>query len=155
MSGSCWLILDNCEQIAGDVAEFVTALLERCFDLRVVATSRSTLGAPGEHVIDLAPLPLGAAEQLFLERAAAVVPGWTPDAEERAVLVRVCEGLDRLPLALELAAAQCRALSLAQVGEQLGDRFGPAQQWAARQLPARQHGGGRGLVVRHLVGGGA
>jgi predicted ATPase/DNA-binding winged helix-turn-helix (wHTH) protein len=117
------VVLDNCEQIAGEVAEFVTALLERCFDLRVLATSRSTLGAPGEHVIDLAPLPLTAAEQLFLERAAAVVPGWTPDEDERAVLVRVCEGLDRLPLALELAAAQCRALSLAQVGEQLGDRF--------------------------------
>jgi predicted ATPase/DNA-binding winged helix-turn-helix (wHTH) protein len=121
---SLLLILDNCEQITGDVADFVAELLTRCFDVRVLATSRQRLGGPAEWVLELAPLASNAAEQLFLERAAAVVPGWSPDAGERKLLQRLCDRLDRLPLALELAAAQCRALSVAQLGEQLSDRFG-------------------------------
>lgn len=117
------LVLDNCEQIALDVARLVTVLLERCPGVRVLATSRQTLGVPGELVLELRALASADAEQLFVERATAVVPGWRPDAHERSALARVCRGLDDLPLAIELAAAQCRALSVDQLADQLGDRF--------------------------------
>lgn len=117
------LVLDNCEQIADDVAQLATTLLETCPGVRVLATSRQTLGAPGELVLDLRPLPSGQAEQLFLERASVLLPGWHPDASEREALARLCRGLDDLPLAIELAAAQCRALSVEQLADQLGDRF--------------------------------
>jgi predicted ATPase/DNA-binding winged helix-turn-helix (wHTH) protein len=117
------LVLDNCEQIADEAAGLVNALLERSPYLHVLATSRQTLGAQGELVVDLRPLSAPEAEELFIERAAAVVPGWTPDHQEHAVLARLCRGLDHLPLAIELAAAQCRALSVRQLAEQLGDRF--------------------------------
>ena len=62
-------------------------------------------------MLDLRPLPEREAERLFLERAAAVVPRWTPGADERAVLAQLCRDLDDLPLAIELAAAQCRSAS--------------------------------------------
>ena len=117
------VVLDNCEQIAEPVAGFVTTLLGRCPHLEVLATSRQTLGTPGEFVLDLRPLPDSEAVQLFLERASAAVPRWLPDAEEQAAVARVCRDLDDLPLAIELAAAQCRALSVHQLLDQLGDRF--------------------------------
>ncbi|WP_051640310.1 BTAD domain-containing putative transcriptional regulator [Cellulomonas sp. URHE0023] len=117
------LVLDNCEQIAAEVARLVTLVLERCPDVRVLATSRQTLGVPGERVLELRTLASADAERLFVERATAVVPGWRPDPHERATLARVCRGLDDLPLAIELAAAQCRALSVDQLADQLGDRF--------------------------------
>ena len=105
------LVLDNCEQIVADAAQFATTLLERCPRIQILATSRQTLATPGEYVLDLRPLPEREAEQLFLERAAAVVPRWTPGADERAVLAQLCRDLDDLPLAIELAAAQCRSAS--------------------------------------------
>lgn len=117
------LVLDNCEQVTDDVAVFATTVLERCPDVRVLLTSRQRRGAPGEYVVELAPLDPDAAERLFLERAAVAAPGWVPDAAEQEAVTRLCAGLDRLPLALELAATQCRALTVEQLTEQLDDRF--------------------------------
>ena len=107
-----------------EVAQFATTLLERCPRVQILATSRQVLGTPGEYVLDLRPLPDREAEQLFLERAERrhAAPD-AEDADERAVLAQLCRDLDDLPLAIELAAAQCRALSLQQLVEQLGDRF--------------------------------
>jgi predicted ATPase/DNA-binding transcriptional LysR family regulator len=108
------LVLDNLEQIA-DAATSITRLLAAAPGLRVLATSRVPLRVAGEHELRVEPLRLGDAVTLFEQRAQAVRPGFTADAS----LATVCERLDRLPLALELAAARVRTLPPARLAEGL------------------------------------
>ncbi|WP_214407957.1 BTAD domain-containing putative transcriptional regulator, partial [Pseudonocardia lacus] len=112
------VLLDNCEHLLAAVGGLLAALLARCPGLRVLATSRATLDLPGERVHEVPPLdPAGAAAQLFVDRARSMVPGWEPDAAERAAVTRVCAQLDGLPLAVELAAARMRVLSAGELAE--------------------------------------
>ncbi|WP_269855380.1 BTAD domain-containing putative transcriptional regulator [Streptomyces sp. RPT161] len=125
------LVLDNCEHLIEAVAPLVARLLADCPALRVLATTREALGITGEVLCSVPPLPLpppgadaqGArdypAVRLFLERAAAVRPDAVRDGDLAAVL-RVCEALDGLPLAIELAAARLRSLSSADIAARLG-----------------------------------
>ncbi|WP_410609948.1 BTAD domain-containing putative transcriptional regulator [Amycolatopsis sp. lyj-109] len=126
------LLLDNCEHLIDAVAHLVATLLPRCPGLRVLATSREPLAVDGEALVPLGPLPLPgpdddvrevASVRLFTERAAAVRPGFDVDETTRADIVRVVRGLDGLPLALELAAARLRTLSLPDLADGLADRF--------------------------------
>ncbi|GAA2348846.1 AfsR/SARP family transcriptional regulator [Dactylosporangium salmoneum] len=116
------LLLDNGEQLVAALAGVVRRLLAEVPGLRVLLTSRSPLSVAGERQYPVPPLPAGtAAVELFLDRAAAVAPGWTCGEAERAVVVALCERLDGLPLAVELAAAQLVALSPAQILDRLDD----------------------------------
>jgi len=129
------LLVDNCEHLVDAVAHLVAALLPRCPGLRVLATSRAPLAVDGEALVPLAPLALpgpddgveqarGAASvRLFTERAAAVRPGFDVDETTLPDIVRVVRGLDGMPLALELAAARLRTLSLPDLADGLADRF--------------------------------
>ncbi len=106
------LILDNLEQIAGAGAP-ITTLLERFPNLHLLVTSRTVLGIRGERRFPLQPLPcvakdgrVGSAVELFLERSKAVNPDLELTEGNEPVLVRLCQRLDGLPLALELAAAR-------------------------------------------------
>ncbi|HEX7304884.1 BTAD domain-containing putative transcriptional regulator [Lentzea sp.] len=125
------LLLDNCEHVVDAAAHLVSALLPRCPGLRVLATSRAPLAVDGEALVPLGPLPLPGEEddteapsvRLFAERAAAVRPGFALDATTRADVLRLVRGLDGLPLALELAAARLRTLSLPDLAAGLSDRF--------------------------------
>ncbi|WP_117668991.1 BTAD domain-containing putative transcriptional regulator [Micromonospora sp. MW-13] len=129
------LVLDNCEQISGPAAEFALHLLERRPDLTILATSREPLEVMGEALCRLGPLDLppahadpvrasgSAAVRLFLDRAAAVRPGFVLDATTTAPVVDIVRRLDGLPLALELAAARLRTMSADQVARRLDDRF--------------------------------
>ncbi|KAB8169890.1 AAA family ATPase [Streptomyces sp. 3MP-14] len=126
------LVLDNCEHLTEAVAETVGALLARCPDLRVLATSRAPLGVPGERLLPLAGLALPAspadaasspAVRLFVDRATAVRPGFTLDHHTAGPVVAICRALDGLPLALELAAARTLSLSVAEISDRLDDRF--------------------------------
>ncbi|MFD8480458.1 BTAD domain-containing putative transcriptional regulator [Kitasatospora sp. NPDC059673] len=117
------LVLDNCEHVLAPAAECATRLLSRCAGVRVLATSREPLGVSGELVWPVDPLPAAAAVELFVARASAALAGWTPSDAERVVAERICRELDGLPLAIELAAVQCRTLSLEQIEEALHDRF--------------------------------
>lgn len=129
------LILDNCEHVVDEAARLVHRLLSACPELRVLATSREALGITGESLWPLPPLPLPPegvrAEQaleypavrLFAERAAAVSPGFTVDADNVDLVLRICRDLDGLPLAIELAAARLRSLPPAEVAARLDDRF--------------------------------
>ncbi|GGM85382.1 BTAD domain-containing putative transcriptional regulator [Dactylosporangium sucinum] len=114
------LVLDNAEHLLPGVVAVVDALLSRCPRVRVLVTSREALDLPSECVVTVPPLPLPDAVVLLRHRAAAVS---RLTAADLAVAERVCADLDRLPLAIELAAAQCRALSLAEVADRLHDRF--------------------------------
>ncbi|MFF4624174.1 AfsR/SARP family transcriptional regulator [Nonomuraea jabiensis] len=129
------LLVDNCEHLIDAVAHLVAALLPRCSGLRVLATSREPLAVDGEALVPLGPLSLpgpddsveqarrAASVRLFTERAAAVRPGFDVDETTLPDIVRVVHGLDGLPLALELAAARLRTLSLPDLADGLSDRF--------------------------------
>ncbi|MFD6155809.1 LuxR C-terminal-related transcriptional regulator [Nocardia sp. NPDC060256] len=127
------LVLDNCEQLGDGVAALITGLLWRCPQLGVLATSRAPLGIGGEQVRRVPPLALADALTLFLARAHTGEP--TPEA--RTAARRVCDRLDRLPLALELAAGWAGTLSLAQLADSLHEPF-TVLDGGSRTAPFRQ-----------------
>jgi predicted ATPase/class 3 adenylate cyclase len=103
------LILDNVEQIAAAAAD-VAELVDRVPALVVLVTSRAVLRLRAEQQFPVRPLEERDAERLFQERAAAVRPGFDPDADERAAVREICRRLDGVPLAIELATARMRLL---------------------------------------------
>ncbi|MEU1223340.1 AfsR/SARP family transcriptional regulator [Streptomyces microflavus] len=117
------LVLDNCEHLVGEVARLVVDLLDRVPALRVVATSRSPLGVDGEHSLPLGPLAADDAVMLLTDRIRAGRPGWIEQDTNRQDLRRLADALDRLPLALELAAARVRTFGVQGLIENLDDRF--------------------------------
>jgi predicted ATPase/DNA-binding SARP family transcriptional activator len=114
------LVMDNCEHVVADVALLVHELLAACPKLRVLATSREALGITGETIHPVTRLSPEAARTLFADRATAVRPDFVMD---EPLVDRICAGLDGLPLAIELAAARLRSLSLADIDARLDDRF--------------------------------
>ncbi|GAA2558211.1 BTAD domain-containing putative transcriptional regulator [Winogradskya consettensis] len=141
------LLVDNCEHLIDAVAHLVAALLSRCPGVRVLATSREPLAIDGETLVPLGPLPLpepgdsverarqAASVRLFIERAAAVRPGFDVDREALTDVTTVVRGLDGMPLALELAAARLRTLSLPELAAGLSDRFGLLTTGSRAALP--------------------
>jgi predicted ATPase/DNA-binding SARP family transcriptional activator len=124
------LVLDNCEQAVGAVADVVDRLLSGTQAVTVLATSRERLAAHGEHLWQVAPLALppdpqpdAPALQLFADRASAVRPGFRVSPDDRRLVAEICRRLDGLPLAVELAAAQTRAMSLDEIAAGLEERF--------------------------------
>ncbi|MBO4273073.1 ATP-binding protein, partial [Microbispora triticiradicis] len=118
------LVLDNCEHLLTPVATLAHTLLTRCGAVRILGTSREALGLTGEAVYEVPPLDAATeAADLFLSRASAAVPGWTTGPDDRERITALCAGLDGIPLAIELAAAQCRTLSVDQIADALEDRF--------------------------------
>lgn len=144
------LVLDNMEQVL-DAAPHIAVLLERCDDLTILATSREPLRLRAEHEIPLLPLSVPEesrtsqpwivarydAVELFLRRAEAVREDFSLTDENSAVLVALCKQLDGLPLAIELAAAQIRTMSLDHLLGGLKDRF-DLLAGGYRDLPPRQ-----------------
>jgi predicted ATPase/DNA-binding SARP family transcriptional activator/tetratricopeptide (TPR) repeat protein len=119
--GPALLVLDNCEHVLAGAAELVGALVAMTKDLRVLTTSRAPLGLSSEAVYLLPELSLPTAVELFTQRARAARPGADLPADQVA---EVCRHLDGLPLAVELAAARVRAMSVAEIARRLEDRFG-------------------------------
>jgi non-specific serine/threonine protein kinase len=117
------VVFDNCEQVLDSAATLVRTLLSGCPDLKVLATSREPLSVAGERVWPVQQLPAEDALRLFEERATAVRPDFKLDAGNRATVDRISERLDRIPLAIELAAARTRVLAPSQILERLQDRF--------------------------------
>ncbi|MEV6541906.1 BTAD domain-containing putative transcriptional regulator [Streptomyces sp. NPDC051665] len=132
-AGPALLVLDNCEQIIRGAADLVQALVSSSKDLRVLATSRSPLGLTSEAVYALPELGLGVSVELFTQRARAARSGveLPPDA-----VAELCRHLDGLPLAVELAAARVRVLSVPDIARRLGDRFA-LLRGGARDVPER------------------
>jgi len=114
------LVLDNCEHVVDAVAKLVHQLLAECPNVTVLATSREPLAVPGELVRRIPSLTTDEAAQLFTERAAAAGAAERLDPD---LVTEICTRLDRLPLAIELAAARTRSMSLRDLADRLGDRF--------------------------------
>jgi predicted ATPase/class 3 adenylate cyclase len=130
------LLLDNCEHLLDACAQLTNRLLHACSRLRILATSRELLGIAGETAWRAPSLSLPdsrerlfgfldryESSQLFLERARAARPDFTVTHENASALVQICRRLDGIPLAIELAAARVRALSVEQIAARLDDRF--------------------------------
>jgi predicted ATPase/DNA-binding CsgD family transcriptional regulator len=120
------LLFDNCEHLLDACAEVADALVgERCPGLRILATSREPLGLEGEKVFRVPSLDIaGEGVALFVERAQEARPDLRIDSRSEATIAEICQRLDGIPLAIELAASQAAHLSLGEILERLSDRFG-------------------------------
>jgi predicted ATPase/DNA-binding CsgD family transcriptional regulator len=114
------IVLDNCEHVLEAAGRFVDDVLHATSRVHFLATSREVLNLPGEKISVLAPFSTDATA-LFESRARDVVPGFTVDDANRAAVRKVCERLDGLPLAIELACARLRVLSVHELAERLTD----------------------------------
>ncbi|WP_329079906.1 BTAD domain-containing putative transcriptional regulator [Streptosporangium sp. NBC_01469] len=117
------LLLDNCEHVIDAAADVVRRILAAVPGLSVLATSREPLGLAGEAVWTVPPLPQADAERLFAVRAAAAAPGFVVTEHNAEAVATICRRLDRIPLALELAATRVRALGVHELSARLDDRF--------------------------------
>jgi len=128
------VVLDNCEHLSRAVAELLAQLLRGAPSLHVLATSREPLHVAGEHLVAVPPMgvPGGSsleelskseAVRLFLERARAVRPEFSLTTLTASAVGEICRRLDGIPLAIELAAARLRALSVHEIAARLDDRF--------------------------------
>jgi predicted ATPase len=116
------IVLDNCEHVSAEAAVVARDLLQSVPGSRILATSREPLGLAGEAFVDLGPLPGDDARELFTRRVRAA-RGTAPTADEDVAVARIVMRLDGLPLALELAAAKTRTLTIAEIDSGLDDRF--------------------------------
>ncbi|MEU1518414.1 LuxR C-terminal-related transcriptional regulator [Streptomyces sp. NPDC005811] len=118
------IVLDNCEHLVDACAELAGVLLSACPGLRVLATSRQTLGIAGEHVFTVPPLKVpDEAVELLRDRACAVRPEFRITDANWDTVSRLCAELDGLPLAIELTASRLRTLTVEQAVDRLEDRF--------------------------------
>jgi non-specific serine/threonine protein kinase len=144
------LILDNCEHLVGACADLVETLLRTCPELRVLVTSRQSLRLDSEAILTVDPLSVprpGActpaelhkyeSANLLVERATAVMPNFAVTDANCDTIVRLCQTLEGMPLAIELAVARLRVLSLEQILDRLTDRYKLLTD-GARNAPARQ-----------------
>jgi predicted ATPase/DNA-binding SARP family transcriptional activator len=136
--GAALLIVDNCEHLIAEVAAVVDDLLSACPALTVLATSREGLGIPGERLLAVPPLAIDDAADLFVGRAVAAGADPARLGAERAMIIDICRRLDGLPLAIELAAARVRHLSLTELADRLDDRFRLLTGGARSALPRQQ-----------------
>lgn len=131
------LIVDNCEHVLEATMELVSAIVVGCPTVTVLATSREPLGIDGEQVVRIPSLPQQHARELFALRAQSADSTFVASAIDDEAIGPICERLDGIPLAIELAASRVRSLSPAELLERLDDRF--------RLL----RGAGRGGLERH------
>ena len=146
------LLLDNCEHLLEACAQAATALLESCSSVEVLATSRAPLGVPGESAWRVPALALPEtptrepvdslsqydAVKLFIERAGKVRSNFTVTNDNAPAVAQICSDLDGIPLAIELAAARVRMMSLEQIAAGLADRFHLLTGGARTALPRQQ-----------------
>jgi predicted ATPase/class 3 adenylate cyclase len=129
------LVFDNCEHLIRACAELCERLLRECHEVRLIATSRENLSIPGEvsfpvptmevppDGIPLVDLKIYEAVRLFVDRAKAVLPHFDPTSKSADSIVKICQQLDGIPLAIELAAARVKILEPDQIAERLQDRL--------------------------------
>ncbi|MSP12497.1 MAG: adenylate/guanylate cyclase domain-containing protein, partial [Chloroflexi bacterium] len=146
------LILDNCEHLVAACIQVAEALLRACPHLKMLATSREALGITGESIFHVPSLPLPdplrlppvetltqyEAIRLFIDRAVAVKSDFTVTNANAPAVAQICHRLDGIPLAIELAAARVRALSVEQISKRLDDRFRLLTGGSRSALPRQQ-----------------
>ncbi len=129
------LVLDNCEHLVDTIAGLVDALLRNCPNLRIIATSREALGVRGERAWLVPSLPSTDAVALFAERAREFAGSFALTNERAPVVAEICSRLDGIPLAIELAAARIRLLSVEQLRDRLDNAFSILKSTARTVVP--------------------
>jgi predicted ATPase/DNA-binding SARP family transcriptional activator len=144
------LVLDNCEHLASSCGDLAHEVLRASPSVRVLATSRIPLGAPGEVDYAVAPLPTPTDDlagddvaefpsvRLFLDRGRARRRDLAVTATQMTTVARICRELDGLPLAIELAAARAKSLSVDEIADRLDDRFRFLRSWRQPAAPHHQ-----------------
>jgi predicted ATPase len=138
------LVLDNAEHLLRDVASLAFDILSAAPSIVILATSRQSLGLPGERIVPVPPFPVDApgvespAVELFIQRSSEVRPDLPLTAASRAAIADICRHLDGLPLAIELAAVRTRSLPLSEIASRLRDRFSLLAQRNPTSTPHHQ-----------------
>lgn len=146
------LVLDNCEHLIEACAQLADRIVRAGPEMRVLATSREPLAIAGETVLSVPALSLPAsgettalaslaqceAAQLFIDRAARVSPGFTATAKNASAIAQICQRLDGIPLAIELAAARVKLLRIETLAARLDDRFNLLTTGGRTALPRHQ-----------------
>ncbi len=141
------LIVDNCEHMLDGASAAIRLLLDTCPNLTILATSRESLGIPGEVNVPIPSLGLpdaahpGAESEsvrLFVERARSARPDWQPSDQDLKAVARICTRIDGIPLGLELAAARLRSLSAADLADKLDESFRILSRSAKTALPRQR-----------------
>ena len=144
------LVIDNCEHVLDAAADLIEAILAHSATVRILATSREGLGVPDEQVrpvrsLDAAAGIDSAAVSLFVERAQGIAPGFSMvDGDEAAAVTEICQRLDGIPLAIELAASRMASMTASEMRDRLDHRF--------RLLVGSRRGLERHHTLRHAVG---
>ena len=143
------LVIDNCEHVLDAAADLIEAILANSATVRILATSREGLGVPDEQVrpvrsLDAAAGIDSAAVSLFVERARGIASGFSMvDGDEAAAVTEICQRLDGIPLAIELAASRMASMTASEVRDRLDHRF--------RLLVGSRRGLERHHTLRHAV----
>ncbi len=143
------LVVDNCEHVLAAAADMIEAILAHSGTVRILATSREGLGVPDEQVrpvrsLDAAAGIDSAAVSLFVERAQGIAPGFSMvDGDEAAAVSEICQRLDGIPLAIELAASRMASMTASEMRDRLDHRF--------RLLVGSRRGLERHHTLRHAV----
>jgi predicted ATPase len=132
------LVLDNCEHVLAVTAEIAKQLLAVAPELKILASSREPLRVAGEKVYAVPTLDAEEAVRLFVDRAHAAQPTFEVTAPDEGTVADICRRLDGIPLAIELAAARVRALSVDNIAERLDDRFRLLVRGDQTALPRQQ-----------------
>jgi predicted ATPase len=143
------LVIDNCEHVLDAAADLIEAILAHSATVRILATSREGLGVPDEQVwpvrsLDAAAGIDSAAVSLFVERAQGIAPGFSMvDGDEAAAVTEICQRLDGIPLAIELAASRMASMTASEMRDRLDHRF--------RLLVGSRRGLARHHTLRHAM----
>jgi hypothetical protein len=143
------LVFDNCEHVLDAAADLIEAILAQSAIVRILATSREGLGVPDEQVwpgrsLDAAAGIDSAAVSLFVERAQGITAGFSvTDGEDAAAITEICQRLDGIPLAIELAASRMASMTASEMRDRLDQRF--------RLLVGSRRGLERHHTLRHAV----
>jgi len=146
------IIFDNCEHLVSECAEIAEFLLRRCPGLKIITTSRESLNCPGEYTYRAPSLSLPdkseynspeklaqcEAVRLFTERALSINPDFRISSDNAKALAEICSRLDGIPLAIELAAARIKILTVNKINERLDDRFKLLSGGKRTALPRQQ-----------------
>lgn len=138
------LIVDNCEHVLAGAGPLIRRVLQLAPQIRVLATSRESLGIPGEIVLRVPSLGFEVtgdgrpdAVTLFIDRASSSHPGWDPNPDDLDAIRRICERVDGIPLGIELAAAHLRSMTAVELADHLNSSF-RLLAGAAKTVPPRQ-----------------
>jgi predicted ATPase/class 3 adenylate cyclase len=148
---SLLLVLDNCEHVLAACAHIAETLLRGCPQMRILVTSREALVVEGETTYGVPSLSLPAgpslpverltefeAVRLFIDRATAALPSFALTGQNARAVATICQQLDGIPLAIELAAPKVKSLSVEHIAERLHDRFGLLTSGRRTALPRQQ-----------------